>query len=65
MGIQKHRRSPKSGADRRAHWKVKPVTLVECPKCHAQMRPHRVCANCGFYAGREVIKVEEEEPRKR
>lgn len=65
MGIQKHRRSHKSGANRRAHWKAQRVTLVECPKCHAQMRPHRVCLNCGYYAGREVIKVEEEESKKR
>ncbi|MBI2122918.1 MAG: 50S ribosomal protein L32 [Armatimonadetes bacterium] len=65
MGIQKHRRSRKSGANRRAHWKARLVALVECPKCHAQMRSHRVCANCGYYAGREVIKIEEEEPKKR
>lgn len=65
MGIQKHRRSRKSGATRRgAHWKARPVTLVECPKCHSPMRPHRVCENCGYYAGREVIKVEDEETKK-
>lgn len=64
MGIQKHRRSKKSGANRRAHWKLVPVTLVECPQCHQQMRPHRVCPNCGYYAGREVISVEEEETKK-
>lgn len=61
MGIQKHRRSRKSGATRRAHWKARPVTLVQCPQCHQSMRPHRVCANCGYYSGREVIKKEEAE----
>lgn len=59
MGIQKHRRSRKSGAQRRTHWKIKAVALVECPHCHQQMRPHRVCASCGYYGGREVIKQEE------
>ncbi len=59
MGIQKHRRSRKSGAQRRTHWKIKAVALVECPQCHQQMRPHRVCASCGYYGGREVIKQEE------
>lgn len=61
MGIQKHRRSRKSGATRRSQWRLTQVTLVECPKCHASMRPHRVCPNCGTYAGREVIAVEEPE----
>jgi len=61
MGIQKHRRSRKSGAQRRAHWKVQALTLVECPRCHQPMRAHRVCAQCGYYAGREVIAPEREE----
>lgn len=63
MGIQKHRRSHKSGATRRTHWKIKNVTLVTCPKCHSPMRPHRVCPTCGTYSGREVVKVEEEEAK--
>jgi len=61
MGIQKHRRSRKSGATRRAHWRARPVTLVACPQCHRLMRPHRVCANCGYYDGREVVKKVKEE----
>lgn len=61
MGIQKHRRSRKSGAQRRAHWKARAVTLVACPQCHQLMRPHRVCANCGYYGGREVVKPQEAE----
>jgi len=61
MGIQKHRRSRKSGATRRGHWKARAVALVECSQCHQPMRPHRVCANCGYYGGREVVKQEEPE----
>ncbi|MDQ7843579.1 MAG: 50S ribosomal protein L32 [Armatimonadota bacterium] len=61
MGIQKHRRSRKSGAMRRAHWKARPLTLVECPQCHRLMRSHRVCGHCGYYAGREVVKQAKEE----
>lgn len=63
MGIQKHRRSRKSGATRRAQWKLQNVTLVTCPKCHSPMRPHRVCPTCGTYANREVLKVEETEEK--
>ena len=26
-----------------------------CPQCHEVKLPHRVCGNCGFYNGKEVI----------
>ena len=32
----------------------------KCPKCGADIRPHRVCSECGNYKGKEVVnKVEE------
>jgi large subunit ribosomal protein L32 len=64
MGIQKHRRSRKAGLTRRAHWRAKAPTLVECPQCHNQMRAHRVCPTCGYYAGRQVQEVEETESKR-
>src|SRR5437667_190329 len=63
MGIQKHRRSKMSGATRRAHWKLRGATLVNCPKCHSPMRAHRVCPTCGTYAGRDVMKIEAAEEK--
>ncbi|HLN14718.1 MAG TPA: 50S ribosomal protein L32 [bacterium] len=61
MGLTKRRFSKARTAKRRANFKVHPVTLVNCPKCHAPMRPHRVCPTCGSYAGRQVIDVRTEE----
>jgi large subunit ribosomal protein L32 len=29
-----------------------------CPQCGAAKMPHRVCATCGTYKGREVIPAE-------
>lgn len=63
MGAQKRRRSVARSANHRAHWKLIQPTLVECPQCHAQMRPHRVCPSCGYYAGRKVIALEESEKK--
>lgn len=60
---QKRRRSKARSANRRAHWKLTYPTLVECPKCHAPMRPHHVCPSCGHYAGREVIAAEAPEKK--
>ncbi|MBR3962001.1 MAG: 50S ribosomal protein L32, partial [Oscillospiraceae bacterium] len=29
------------------------------PQCGELKTPHVVCQNCGYYKGREVVKVEE------
>ena len=29
-----------------------------CPRCDAARPPHRVCPNCGFYAGRNALRAE-------
>jgi len=44
---------------RRAHHALKQSNLVQCSNCGEMRLPHRVCLNCGFYQGREVIEVEE------
>jgi rRNA maturation endonuclease Nob1 len=31
----------------------------ECPHCHEPVEPHRVCKNCGYYDGKQVINKEE------
>jgi len=50
---------------RRSQWKAKVPTLVTCPQCKSRMAPHRVCPSCGYYAGREVIVIEAERPKKK
>jgi len=59
MAVPKKKKSPSRRDMRRAHWKLEPPNLVECPHCHALVMPHRVCPECGYYDGREVIKVRE------
>jgi len=29
-----------------------------CPKCGEAQQPHRVCASCGQYKGKQVLTVE-------
>jgi large subunit ribosomal protein L32 len=53
------KKTTKTKRDQRAaHWKAEPSTYAECPQCHQPKLPHRVCLNCGFYAGRQAIEVE-------
>jgi large subunit ribosomal protein L32 len=35
---------------------VRPVQA--CPECGAPQQPHRVCASCGQYKGKQVLTVE-------
>lgn len=54
---------------RRAHHALKKTSLGLCPKCSQPVLPHRVCLNCGYYQGREVVnvlaKLEKKERKKR
>lgn len=43
--------------NRRSHHNLKPAAVSMCPKCGKDKLPHRVCENCGFYKGREIIDV--------
>ena len=45
---------------RRTHYKIEAKEAVKCPKCGETIRPHRVCPECGYYKGKEVIKKEAE-----
>ena len=43
--------------NRRSHYKVRVMSAVKCAKCGVAALPHKVCQNCGFYKGREVVDV--------
>ncbi len=55
------RRHTKSRRDqRRSHHKLAPVNLSPCPQCQQLKLPHRVCLQCGYYKGVEIIQPAEE-----
>jgi len=43
-----------------ANMKLKKVNAVECPQCHSKRLPHRVCKNCGYYNGKDVLALDKE-----
>ncbi len=60
MAVPKRRTSRAKRNTRRAHDAIGSPARSTCPQCGEPKRPHRACANCGTYRGREVIKTEEE-----
>ena len=57
MAVPKQKQSHARTTKRRSQHKLSAPAYNAGPQCHAPRRPHRVCANCGFYGGREVIDV--------
>lgn len=55
------RKTSKGRRDQRraSNFKLSAPTIVECPQCHEMKLTHRLCKSCGFYNGKEVLKVEE------
>jgi large subunit ribosomal protein L32 len=44
-------------ANRRSHHALKTQNLVQCTNCGALKQMHAVCKACGFYNGRQVLKI--------
>ncbi|MCZ6534672.1 MAG: 50S ribosomal protein L32 [Dehalococcoidia bacterium] len=38
-------------------YRLKPLHPSLCPQCRSAKLPHRVCPHCGFYKGRQVVKM--------
>jgi large subunit ribosomal protein L32 len=59
MPNPKRRHSKTRRDKRRTHDSLTTPSLSRCPNCQDPKLPHRVCTNCGQYAGRQVLKTNE------
>ena len=41
-------------------WKLEMPAFSKCTQCGQLKTPHRVCPHCGYYKGKEIIKMDEE-----
>jgi large subunit ribosomal protein L32 len=57
MGVQKRRVSHARQGDRRSHHALSTPDLEACPHCHEPKRVHHACPTCGWYAGREAVRI--------
>lgn len=60
MAVPKRKMSKARRDKRRANWKLTVPGLIECPQCHEKKMPHRVCPECGFYKGKQIVAQEQE-----
>ncbi len=60
MAVPKRRTSRSRKNKRRAHDAIGTPARSTCSQCGEPKLPHRVCANCGTYRGREVVQTEED-----
>ena len=59
MAVPKGKISKARRNSRRANWKLEMPGIVECSQCHQMKLAHRVCKNCGYYNGVQVVKKDE------
>ena len=59
MAVPRRKISKSKRDHRRGHIKIQESGLTECSNCNSLIRPHRVCPDCGFYKGVEVVEVKE------
>ncbi|MBI1883051.1 MAG: 50S ribosomal protein L32 [Chlamydiae bacterium] len=57
MALQTNRHSRSRRDKKRTHYKYIPLQTMSCPNCQQPVLPHRVCSNCGYYQGRQVLQA--------
>ncbi len=59
MAVPKRKTSQSRTSSRKAaNMKKKLPALSICPQCHEPKLPHRVCPNCGYYNGKDVVNAD-------
>jgi large subunit ribosomal protein L32 len=59
MAVPKRRISKTRRDKRRSHLRAPRNATTLCSHCKQPKVAHRVCANCGYYAGVEIFEPEE------
>jgi large subunit ribosomal protein L32 len=59
MAVPKRKLSKARKNKRRSNvWKLTAPALAKCKQCGELKLSHRVCGNCGYYNGRQIIAKE-------
>jgi large subunit ribosomal protein L32 len=58
MPVPKRKKGRSKTASRRSSHILEAPAKAVCPQCNQPKLPHRVCGECGYYNGKEVIDTE-------
>ena len=58
MAVPKRKTSRMQRRQRKAANRYEGVAATYCVSCGAPVMPHRICAACGQYDGKQVVTVE-------
>ena len=57
MAVPKRKTAKSAARSRRAaNMQTSAKDLVKCPQCNEPKLSHRMCPECGYYNGREVVE---------
>ena len=57
MAVPKRRTSKAKTSSRKSiNMRLQLPTLSKCTHCHEPKLPHRVCPNCNYYDGKEIVE---------
>jgi large subunit ribosomal protein L32 len=59
MALPKKKTSKSKKGMRRSHHSIPVPTVVYC-ECGEPTLPHKICASCGTYKGRQMLRIEDE-----
>jgi len=59
MAVPKRRVSKRRKRARNTHKTAPAIVIQSCPQCGSAKRPHRVCGDCGHYAGEQRVAAKE------
>ena len=57
MAVPKRRTTSSKRNMRRSHHALTPTFLSVCGHCKRPVKPHQMCAACGYYKGKEIVDV--------
>jgi len=64
MSVPKQHHTKGRRDRRRIRFKIETKTLVACSHCKKMIKSHEICPYCGYYKGKEEVKMAKKTKKK-